>query len=145
MRSGRGIFGGVVLIALGFLWLLNNLHIVVIHDLVQFWPILLIIWGISMFLRPDRFYRADRKEYRHTKHEDERPESPRETSGWQAPPSGGGWQAPPSSAGWQAPPSGGGWQAPSSGGGWQAPPSGGGGQPHQAPHEPEKPAEKPPE
>jgi predicted membrane protein len=43
----HGIFFGVVVVAVGCLLLLDNLGIVRFHDLWQYWPVLLIVWGAS--------------------------------------------------------------------------------------------------
>jgi len=59
-RIGRGsISGGLILIVLGFLWLLNNLGYLpgdLIRSLWRFWPLILILVGTEVALRgfPDR-------------------------------------------------------------------------------------------
>lgn len=42
---------GVVLIVVGVAFLLTNLGIVDFHDLVRFWPLILIAVGVRMVLR----------------------------------------------------------------------------------------------
>ncbi len=42
--------GGIVLIVLGVIFLLQNLGILRIDDIWEFWPVILIIAGISMLL-----------------------------------------------------------------------------------------------
>lgn len=48
----RNVFWGVVLVTIGFLFLLDNLGIAdfgsMVHD---FWPLILIVWGISVLMR----------------------------------------------------------------------------------------------
>lgn len=47
-RSGsHGIFFGAIVVAVGCLLLLDNLGIVRFHDLWQYWPVLLVAWGVS--------------------------------------------------------------------------------------------------
>lgn len=43
----HGIFFGVVVVAIGCLLLLDNLGIVRFRDIWQYWPVLLIVWGMS--------------------------------------------------------------------------------------------------
>lgn len=43
----HGIFFGVVVVAIGCLLLLDNLGIFYIRDVWQYWPVLLIVWGLS--------------------------------------------------------------------------------------------------
>jgi predicted membrane protein len=43
----HGIFFGVMVLALGCLLLLDNLGIVYFRDIWQYWPVLLIVWGLS--------------------------------------------------------------------------------------------------
>jgi len=47
-RSGsHGIFFGAIVVAIGVLLLLDNLGIVRFHDIWQYWPALLVAWGVS--------------------------------------------------------------------------------------------------
>jgi predicted membrane protein len=47
-RSGsHGIFFGAIVVAVGVLLLLDNLGIFRFHDIWQYWPVLLIAWGVS--------------------------------------------------------------------------------------------------
>lgn len=47
-RSGsHGIFFGLIVVAIGCLLLFDNLGIVRFHDLWQYWPALLVAWGVS--------------------------------------------------------------------------------------------------
>src|ERR1700677_1636475 len=51
-RGGRlpgshGIFFGAIVIAIGSLLLLDNLGIVRFHDIWQYWPVLLVAYGVS--------------------------------------------------------------------------------------------------
>jgi predicted membrane protein len=47
-RSGsHGIFFGAIVVAIGVLLLLDNLGIFRFHDVWQYWPVLLVAWGIS--------------------------------------------------------------------------------------------------
>ena len=47
-RSGsHGIFFGAIVVAVGFLLLLDNLGIVRFHDIWQYWPVLLVAFGVS--------------------------------------------------------------------------------------------------
>lgn len=43
----HGIFFGVVVVAIGCLLLLDNLGIFRFRDIWQYWPVLLIVWGLS--------------------------------------------------------------------------------------------------
>ena len=43
----HGIFFGVVVVAIGCLLLLDNLGIFRFRDIWQYWPVLLIVWGVS--------------------------------------------------------------------------------------------------
>src|SRR4051812_77838 len=63
-RRRRSMAGPVVLIVLGFLFLLGNLHLIEIHHLffgfAHYWPVLLILWGlVKMF----EHYRAQQEGY----------------------------------------------------------------------------------
>jgi predicted membrane protein len=50
-RSG-GVWLGVILIAIGVLFLLDNVYIVDFGEIVHtYWPVLLIIWGVSKLAR----------------------------------------------------------------------------------------------
>jgi predicted membrane protein len=47
-RSGsHGIFVGAIVVAVGCLLLLDNLGIFRFHDVWQYWPVLLVAWGVS--------------------------------------------------------------------------------------------------
>ena len=49
------IVGALILITVGILLLLNNLNLVpwsIWQDLWQFWPVLLILWGVQMVFGP---------------------------------------------------------------------------------------------
>jgi hypothetical protein len=45
-RSNHGLIPGAIIIGIGVLFLLNNLHIVFIRDLWRFWPVALIAAGL---------------------------------------------------------------------------------------------------
>jgi predicted membrane protein len=45
--GSSGIFFGAIVVAIGFLLLLDNLRIVRFHDVWQYWPVLLVAWGVS--------------------------------------------------------------------------------------------------
>lgn len=45
-----GIFVGGIIIAVGLSLLLDNLGIIRLHDIWQYWPVLLIVWGVSHIL-----------------------------------------------------------------------------------------------
>ena len=45
--QNHGIFFGAVVVGIGSLLLLDNLGIVRFHDIWQYWPVLLILWGAS--------------------------------------------------------------------------------------------------
>src|ERR1700730_17132255 len=48
LHSGsHGIFFGAIVVAVGCLLLLDNLGIVRFHDVWQYWPVLLVAWGVS--------------------------------------------------------------------------------------------------
>jgi predicted membrane protein len=48
LHSGsHGIFFGAIVVAVGCLLLLDNLGIVRFHDIWQYWPVLLVAWGVS--------------------------------------------------------------------------------------------------
>jgi predicted membrane protein len=47
-RSGsHGIFFGAIVVAIGCLLLLDNMGIFRFHDIWQYWPVLLVAWGVS--------------------------------------------------------------------------------------------------
>lgn len=47
-RSGsHGLFFGAIVVAIGCLLLLDNLGIFRFHDVWQYWPVLLVAWGVS--------------------------------------------------------------------------------------------------
>jgi predicted membrane protein len=43
----HGIFFGAIVVAIGCLLLLDNLGIVRFHDIWQYWPVLMVAWGVS--------------------------------------------------------------------------------------------------
>jgi predicted membrane protein len=45
--GASGIFFGAIVVAIGCLLLLDNLGIVRFHDYWQYWPVLLVAWGVS--------------------------------------------------------------------------------------------------
>lgn len=45
-RKGSKVFWALVLIAVGVLILLYNLGYLT-HDIIRFWPVLVILWGIK--------------------------------------------------------------------------------------------------
>lgn len=45
-RRGGKVFWGLILILIGVLILLDNLGYLT-HDIIRFWPVLVIIWGIK--------------------------------------------------------------------------------------------------
>ena len=45
--GSHGIFFGAIVVAIGTLLLLDNLGIVRFHDIWQYWPVLLVAWGVS--------------------------------------------------------------------------------------------------
>ncbi len=47
-RSSRFPVGPVILIAIGFVFLLNNLNLIRFHDVARYWPVFLIILGAYM-------------------------------------------------------------------------------------------------
>jgi predicted membrane protein len=53
MAGSRGRWLGFVLIAVGVIFLLDSTGTLDLEDLIKtFWPVLLVIWGISMLIRP---------------------------------------------------------------------------------------------
>jgi predicted membrane protein len=46
-HGSHGIFFGAIVVAIGFMLLLDNLRIVRFHDFWQYWPVLLIAYGVS--------------------------------------------------------------------------------------------------
>ena len=46
----RSVFGGLVLLLLGGVFQLSNLHMVRIHNLAQYWPVLLVALGLQIVL-----------------------------------------------------------------------------------------------
>jgi hypothetical protein len=46
-RQREGITGGLILISIGAIFLLNNLDILRIHDLWKYWPVILIAIGVG--------------------------------------------------------------------------------------------------
>jgi len=54
-RSGsHGIFFGAIVVIIGSLLLLDNFGIVRFHDIWQYWPALLVVWGITHALNSRR-------------------------------------------------------------------------------------------
>ena len=52
MKRSGGIWFGMILVAIGALLLLDNMEIVDFGEVVHtYWPLLLVIWGLSMLLR----------------------------------------------------------------------------------------------
>ena len=48
----RNLFNGFFILALGVLFLLNNLDIIDFWDILHnFWPLILILWGVSLLLK----------------------------------------------------------------------------------------------
>jgi predicted membrane protein len=48
----RNLFLGIVLITIGVLFLLNNLEVADFGDMVHdYWPLILIVWGLSIVMR----------------------------------------------------------------------------------------------
>jgi len=45
-RSARQWIPALILIAVGALFFLNNLHIIAFHDIFEYWPVALVAWGI---------------------------------------------------------------------------------------------------
>ena len=45
--GSSGIFFGGIVVAIGVLLLLDNLRIIRFHDVWQYWPVLLVAWGVS--------------------------------------------------------------------------------------------------
>jgi hypothetical protein len=48
-RKGSRIFWALVLIVIGVLILLHNLGYLE-HDIIRFWPVLVILWGIKKLI-----------------------------------------------------------------------------------------------
>lgn len=48
-ERGRKIFGGIVLVLVGLFILFHNLGFVG-RDIIRFWPVLLILWGIKKLI-----------------------------------------------------------------------------------------------
>jgi hypothetical protein len=57
-RSNSGVLPGLILVAVGAIFFLNNLHIFYIHDIFRFWPGILIALGIVKLV--DSSYGAGR-------------------------------------------------------------------------------------
>ena len=50
-RSGsHGIFFGAIVVVIGCLLLLDNMGIYRFHDVWQYWPVLLVAWGVSRIM-----------------------------------------------------------------------------------------------
>ncbi len=45
--TGRMVFG-LLLLAFGVLWTLDNLHVIDAQDVTRYWPVLLLAWGLCM-------------------------------------------------------------------------------------------------
>jgi hypothetical protein len=55
--DSRGLFNGLMLIAIGILFLLDQLHIEDFGDLiVKYWPLIIISFGVSHLLRRDSMW-----------------------------------------------------------------------------------------
>jgi hypothetical protein len=48
-RKGSKVFWGIVLVLVGFFILFHNLGFVS-RDIIRFWPMLLILWGIKKLI-----------------------------------------------------------------------------------------------
>src|SRR5882724_9446077 len=63
-RRRRSMAGPIVLIFIGFLFLLGNMCVINVHNLfhgfAHFWPVLLILWGLVKFFE---HYRAQQEGY----------------------------------------------------------------------------------
>ncbi|HME08830.1 MAG TPA: DUF5668 domain-containing protein [Bryobacteraceae bacterium] len=47
-RSGaQGVVGGGIIVVVGLLLLLNNMHIIRVRDLWDFWPLILVVFGLA--------------------------------------------------------------------------------------------------
>ncbi len=52
MKTSGGLWLGVILIAIGALMMLDNMYVLDFGDVLHtYWPVLLIIWGLSMLRR----------------------------------------------------------------------------------------------
>src|ERR1700731_5120023 len=47
---GRHLFGGVLLVVIGGIFLLGNMGIVNPHEVFQFWPVIFIVMGVSRMI-----------------------------------------------------------------------------------------------
>lgn len=43
---------GLIIIAIGVIFTLDNLHLIYAHDYLRYWPVLLILFGIVKFMQP---------------------------------------------------------------------------------------------
>jgi predicted membrane protein len=47
-RSGaQGVVGGAIVVVVGLLLLLNNMHIIRVRDVWDFWPLILVVFGLA--------------------------------------------------------------------------------------------------
>lgn len=46
-KKGNSLVWGVILIVLGFLFLLDQLHVDIWDAVWRFWPVVLIVWGAN--------------------------------------------------------------------------------------------------
>jgi hypothetical protein len=55
MRSaclGRGLVGGLIILVIGFIFLLDNFGVLAGNAIFRWWPLLLIVAGVSKLLAP---------------------------------------------------------------------------------------------
>ena len=45
--AAQGVVGGGIIVVVGLLLLLNNLHIIRVRDLWDFWPLILVVFGLA--------------------------------------------------------------------------------------------------
>lgn len=51
-RSGpQGVVGGAIIVVVGLLLLLNNLHILHVRDIWDFWPLILVVFGVAKIVK----------------------------------------------------------------------------------------------
>jgi len=51
-RSGpQGVVGGAIIVIVGLLLLLNNLHILHVRDMWDFWPLILVVFGVAKIVK----------------------------------------------------------------------------------------------
>jgi hypothetical protein len=53
-RTSTGLVPGLIVAGMGVLFLLNNLHIIYIHDWWRFWPVILIAMGLTRLVDSPR-------------------------------------------------------------------------------------------